>query len=239
MDPAKIQAINDWSKPTTTKGVRGFLGLVSYYRKFIKGFGSIAAPLNRLLTKDGFTWSQEAIDALSQLKEALSSPPVLRLPDFTQRFVVECDACGIGIGAILSQQGKPIAFFNEALKVAALVLSTYEKEMLTIVKAILKWRPYLLNQPFTVKTYHKSLKFLMEQRITTPAQARWLPKLLGYDYVIEYKRGLENQGADALSRVVEFNFLAVSLACADWWEELQLEVLQDSFYDQLSTGKPT
>ena len=77
VDPAKIQAINDWPKPTTSKGVQGFLGLDGYYRKFIKGFGSIAAPLNRLLTKDGFTWSQEAADAFSQLKETLSSPPVL------------------------------------------------------------------------------------------------------------------------------------------------------------------
>ena len=111
--------------------------------------------------------------------------------------------------------------------------------MLAIVKAIRKWRPYLLGRPFTVKTDQKSLKFLMEQRITTPAQARWLPKLLGYDYVIEYKRGPENQGADALSRMVECNFLAVSLPHADWWKELQLEVLQDSFYDQLSTGTPT
>ena len=149
------------------------------------------------------------------------------------------ESYGIGIGAILSQQGKPIAFFSEALKETALVLSTYEKEMLAIVKAIRKWRPYLLNRPFMVKTDQKSLIFLMEQRITTPAQARWLPKLLGYDYVIEYKRGLENQGADALFRVVEFNLLAVSLACADWWKELQLEVLQDSFYDQLSARKPT
>ena len=130
--------------------------------------------------------------------------------------MVECDACDIGIGAILSQQGKPIAFFSEALKGTTLVLSTYEKEMLAIVKAIRKWRPYLLGRPFTVKTDQKSLKFLMEQRITTPAQARWLLKLLGYDYVIEHKQGPENQGANALSRVVEFNFLAVSLPRVDW-----------------------
>ena len=152
--------------------------------------------------------------------------------------MVECDACGIGIGAILSQQGKPIAFFSEALKGAALALLTYEKEMLAIVNAIRKWRPYLLGRPFTVKTDQKSLKFLMEQIITSPAQARWLPKLLGYDYVIEYKRGPENQGADALSRVVQCNFLTASLPHAYWWKELQLEVLQDSFYDQLSTRKP-
>jgi hypothetical protein len=152
------------------------------------------------------------------------------LPDFSQRFFIECDACGTGIGAILIQQGQPIAFFSEALKGSSLALSTYEKEMLAIVKAIRKWRPYLLGRPFTVRTDHKSLKFLLEQRITTPAQTRWLPKLLGYDYVVEYKKGPDNKGADALSRKVEFNFMAVSLPQPDWWIRLQQEVQQDSFY---------
>jgi len=81
--------------------------------------------------------------------------------------------------------------------------------------------------------YKKSLKYLLEQRITTPVQTRWLPKLLGYDYQIEYKRGLENQGADSLSRVVEFQFLSLSLLSADWWSLLQKEIQQDSFYGDL------
>ena len=102
--------------------------------------------------------------------------------------------------------------------------------MLAIVKAIRKWGPYLLGRPFTVKTNQKSLKFFLEQRITTPAQARWLPKLLGYDYTIEYKRGQENQGADAFSHKAEINFFAVSLPQANWWKTLQTEIQQDSFY---------
>lgn len=103
-----------------------------------------------------------------------------------------------------------MAVYSKALKGSALNLSTYKKEMLAIVKAIRKWHPYLLGRPFTLRMDQKSLKYLLEQRITTPAQARWLPKLLRYDYEIEYKRGKENGGADALSRVVEFNFLAIS-----------------------------
>jgi hypothetical protein len=112
--------------------VRGFLGLAGYYRKFIRHFGGIAAPLNRLLGKDGFQWNNAAEKAFQQLKEALTSPLVLRLPDFTQQFVIECDASGIGLGAILLQQNQPIAYFSEALKGSALLLSTYEKEMLAI-----------------------------------------------------------------------------------------------------------
>ena len=111
------------------------------------------------------------------------------MPDFSQPFVVECDTCGVGIGAILSQNDKPVTFFSEALKGSMLALSTYEKEMFAIVKAIRKWHPYLLGKPFIVRTDQKSLKYLMEQRITTLAQTRWLPKILGYDYTIQYKKG--------------------------------------------------
>ncbi|RVW26324.1 Transposon Tf2-12 polyprotein [Vitis vinifera] len=123
--------------------------------------------------------------AFTQLKEALTLPPILRLLNFTQRFVIECDASGIGLGAILTQENRPVAYYSQALKGSALSLSTYEIEMLAIVKAIKLWRPYLLGKPFTVRTNQKSLKYLLEQRITTPAQTRWLPKLLGYDYEIE------------------------------------------------------
>ena len=191
VDPAKIQVLIEWPTPITAKGVRGFLGLAGYYRKFIRHFGSIAAPLTRLLSKDGFQWNEVAEMAFTQLKEALTSPPILRLPDFTQRFVIDCDASGIGLGAILTQENRPVAYFSQALKGSALSLSTYEKEMLAIVKAIKLWRPYFLGKPFTVCTDQKSLKYLLEQRITTPAQTRWLPKLLGYDYEIEYNVGLK------------------------------------------------
>ena len=239
VDPAKIQAVIEWPPPITTKGVCGFLGLAGYYQKFIHHFGCIATPLTRLLSKDGFQWNEAAKMAFQQLKEALTSPPILRLPDFTQRFVIECDASGIRLGAILLQQNQPMAYFSETLKGSALALSTYEKKMLAIVKAIKKWRPYLLGKPFTVRIDHKSLKYLLEQRITTPARARWLPKLLGYDYKIEYKSGPENQGADSLSRAVEFQFLSISQPRADWWPLLQKEVQHDSFYANLLHKQPS
>ncbi|KAB5512461.1 hypothetical protein DKX38_029489 [Salix brachista] len=144
--------MNEWPTPTTVKGVRGFLGLAGYYRKFVSGFGGIAAPLTQLLTKEGFHWSAEETTTFNQLKQALVSPPILRLPDFTQAFIIESDACGVVIGAILIQEDHPVAFYSEALKGSALNLSTYEKEMLAIVKAICKWRTYLLGKPFIVRT---------------------------------------------------------------------------------------
>lgn len=136
VEPAKIKVVMDWPIPSSSRGVRGFLGLAGYYRKFIRGFGELAAPLTRLLTKEIFLWTQEASAAFVQLKHALTSPPVLRLPDFTQPFVIESDANNKGIGAILTQQNQPVVFFSEALKGSALALSTYGKEMLAIVKAI-------------------------------------------------------------------------------------------------------
>ena len=233
VDPDKVQVVVAWPTPSTARGVRGFLGLVDYYRKLIRNFGSMAASLTILLTKEKFCWNSEAAAAFQQLKTALTTPPTLCLPDFSQRFVIECDASGVEIGTVLTQHNQPVAFFSEALKGSTLALSTYEKEMLAIVKAVRKWRSYLLGKPFTVRTDHKILKYLLEQRITTPAQSRWIPKLLGYDYIIEYKRGSENQAADSLSRQGELQFLSISVPHANWWPNLRKEVRQDPFYASL------
>jgi hypothetical protein len=190
----------------------------------------MAAPMTKLLTKEKFHWTDATKATFNQLKQALMTPPTLCLPDFSQPFVVECDASGLGIGAVLTQNSHPVAYFSAALKGTSLTLSTYEKEMLAIVKAIRKWRHYLLGKPFIVRTDHKSLKYLLEQRITTPAQTRWLPKLLGYDYTIKYKKGVENQAANSLSRIGEVHFLFISVPHADWWPQLQTKMKQDPFY---------
>jgi len=156
-----------------------------------------------LLKKNAFLWTPAATDAFEHLKTVVTTPPVLRLPDFSLPFTIECDACGKGLGAVLMQQGRPIAFISRALKGQALLLSTYEKELLSLVTAVQKWCPYLLGRPFIVKTDQQSLKFLLEQRIGTPSQQRWMSKLLGYDFINEYKRGKENRVADTLSRQFE------------------------------------
>ena len=215
-DPKKTSAMQQWPVPTSVKALRGFLGLTRYYRKFIKGYGSIAQPLTTLLKKDSFRWNDKAQQAFNSLKEAVSHPPVLALLDFSQPFVIECDASGTGLGAILMQHNRPIAFHSQALKGKHLHLSTYETELLALATAMRKWRPYLVGKPFVVKTDHQSLKFLLEQRIATPAQQKWLAKLLGYVFVVEYKKGVYNKVADALSR--------------------QFEAIPGSGYDQLGNS---
>nr|GFC79231.1 putative mitochondrial protein [Tanacetum cinerariifolium] len=127
--------------------------------------------------------------------------PVLKLPDFNEPVIVETDASGEGIGAVLQQSGHPIAYYSKKLAPRHHSLSTYEKELLVVIQALHKWRGYLLDKHFIIKINHFSLKYLLEQRISTPAQMKWLPKLMRFDYEIIYKRGIENEAADALSRV--------------------------------------
>lgn len=142
----------------------------------------MAAPLHKLVGKAPFYWDLTTENAFQQLKKSLTTTLTLGLPDWSKPFTVKCDASGVGIGAILTQQGRPIAYFSAPLKGSMLAWSTYEKEMLAIVKAVRKWRSYLLGRPFVVKTDHISLKYLVEQRVSAPAQAQWLPKLMGYDF---------------------------------------------------------
>uniref|UniRef100_A0A2N9H0U4 Integrase catalytic domain-containing protein n=1 Tax=Fagus sylvatica TaxID=28930 RepID=A0A2N9H0U4_FAGSY len=151
-NPKKIAAMVDWPIPKSLKALRGFLKLTGYYRKFIKGYGQIASPFTSLLNKDAFLWSDNAEKAFEELKAAVSQPPVLALPDFSKTFVIECDASGFGMGAVLMQDGRPLAYYSQALKGKNLFLSTYEKELLALVLSVKKWRPYLFATIFTIKT---------------------------------------------------------------------------------------
>ena len=226
-DPKKIEAMQNWPTPISIKALRGFLGLIGYYRKFIRNYGVIAAPLTALLKKDSFHWF-----AFKALKQAVSNPQVLALPNFSVPFVIECDASGYGLGAILMQESRPLAYHSEALKGRCLHLSTYEKELLALVKVVKKWRPYLVGNPFFIRTDQHSLKYILEQRISTPTQQKWITKLLGYSFVVEYKKGRENKVADALSRVqssVDNSSLAASLYSISFPCPLWLDSLKDSY----------
>ncbi|GJU05072.1 putative mitochondrial protein [Tanacetum coccineum] len=160
--------------------------------------------------------------AYNQLKKAMMEAPVLALPNFDQEFVVEMDASRTGIGAVLCQNRHPIAYFSKTLAAKHQSLSTYEKNFLAVVAALDKWKGYLLDRHFKIKTNHFSLKYLLNQKLTTPYQLKWLPKLLGYDYKISYKKGNENMVADVLSRVNQSDELlqiAVSSVASDVWEK--------------------
>ncbi|XP_068639334.1 uncharacterized mitochondrial protein AtMg00860-like [Aristolochia californica] len=165
VDQSKIQAIIDWPPPTSITALKGFLGLAGYHRKFIRSYSQIAATLHNLLKKNAFTWSETVDHSFQQLKEALSSTPVLQLLDFDELVVVECDALGGGIGAVLQQQGHLIAYFSQQL--GHHKLAAYERELIGLANTIQNWWPYLWGCPFLIQTDHCSLKYLLEQRLTT------------------------------------------------------------------------
>ncbi|KAJ4765914.1 polyprotein [Rhynchospora pubera] len=199
-DASKIEAIIHWPTPQNARGLRGFLGLAGYYRRFVKDYGVICKPLTQLLGKKGFQWSLKAQEAFERLKTAMTSAPVLALPDFFEPFCIEADACDVGLGAVLTQNGRPLVFLSKALGVKNAAKSTYEKELMAIVMAISKWRHYLQDKPFVTKTDQQSLKYLLEQKLKHQLQHKALVKFIGPDYTIRYKRGKHNVVADALSR---------------------------------------
>ncbi|XP_038972753.1 uncharacterized protein LOC103696780 isoform X1 [Phoenix dactylifera] len=233
VDTTKIQAMKEWPRPTTVTELRGFLGLTGYYRKFVKSYGVIAAPLTTLLRKGQFQWNLQAEQAFHLLKQAMMTTPVLDIPNFSETFVVETDASDKGIGAVLTQGGKPVAYMSKALGVTKKGWSTYAKEMLAIMEAVRMWRPYLLGRKFQIRTDQKSLRHFLEQRVSTPEQQKWVTKLLGYEYEIVYKPEKDNSAADALSRLPEEIALhALSRPVFDIWEEIRTANQEDHYLQQ-------
>ena len=167
-DEDKIKKMINWPPPTNISGLRGFLGLTGYYRRFVKGYGEIAAPLTKLLQKNAFKWNEEANTAFENLKLAMTTLPVLALPDWNIPFIIETDASGVGLGAVISQNGHPIAFFSQKLSTRAQNKSIYERELMAVVLSVQKWRHYLLGRKFTILSDQKALKFLLEQREVSP-----------------------------------------------------------------------
>jgi len=142
--------------------LRAFLGLTGYYRKFVKHYGQITKPLTDILRPKHFLWTPSAQAAFDNLKRAMTTTPVLALPDFQETFTVETDACQDGIGAVLMQKGQPIAFLSKALGEKHKTLSIYEKEFLALIMAVKRWRHYLQRKEFIIQTDHKSLAYLNE-----------------------------------------------------------------------------
>ena len=187
--------------PLSVKELRAFLGLAGYYRKFIALYGLISKPLTELLMKHvQFLWTSTIEQAFQALKKALMNAPVLALPNFQLPFDIYTDASGLGVGAVLSQGGHPVAYLSKALCPRNQALSTYEKECLVLIMAVEKWKQYLQHQKFTIYTDHKSLIHLEAQQLTNSMQHRAFFKLLGLQYEVKYHQGSANTVADALSR---------------------------------------
>ena len=186
-DSTKTEAMLHWPTPQSVTELRVFLGLTGYYRRFVKNYGILAHPLTQLLRKKMFQWSPAAQQAFDTLKQAMTTTPVLALPNFAQPFTVETDACEDGIGAVLLQNAQPIAFLSKALGPTHKAMSIYEKEFLALIMVVERWRSYLHLQEFVITTDHKSLAYLSEQNLHSDMQRKAMTRLMGLKFRIVYR----------------------------------------------------
>jgi hypothetical protein len=205
-DPVKIEKVRNYPMPTSVTQIKGFIGIASYYRRFINNFAAIARPLHNLTKKGQNTWNQESIEAFQKLKEALTTTPVLMRPDFDKPFILVTDASRVGIGAILTQLDSeghehPIQYISRGLRGSEVNYGVSKLEGLAIVWAVKIFRPYLLGKKFTIITDHSAINGLLKSQEPTGILARWISILNEYDYEVKYRPGRVNESADFLSRI--------------------------------------
>ena len=199
-------AILQWKRPQTVTEVRSFLGLAGYYRRFIQNFSRIAIPLTRLTRKNiPFIWTKDCEQSFQELQRRLTSAPVLVLPSGSGNFVVCTDASAQGLGAVLMQNGKVVAYASRQLRPHEENYPTHDLELAAVVFALKLWRHYLYGETFEIFTDHQSLKYIFTQKDLNLRQRRWIEYLKDYDFTLQYHPGKVNVVADALSRKVKIS----------------------------------
>lgn len=199
-DSTKIDAIVSWPTPTSLYEIRSLHGLASFYRNFIRNFSTLVSPITECLKGVNFKWTKEAQSSFEHIKAKMTEAPVLALPNFDKLFELGYDASGVGIGVVLSQDNRLIAFFSEKLSESRQKYTTYEKEFYAIVRALEHWRHYLISNEFILHSDHEALTYINGQHKLKPRHARWVEFLQAYTFHIKHKSGVTNKVADALSR---------------------------------------
>ena len=201
VDSSKVEAVLNWSQPRTVADIRSFLGLAGYYRRFIKDFSRIAAPMTKLTQKGvPFIWSAECEEAFQELKVRLTTAPVLIIPEQGIGYTVYTDASLRGLGCVLMQRKKVVAYASRQLKSHEKNYPTHDLELAAVVHALKIWRHYLYGERFELFSDHKSLKYIFTQKELNLRQRRWMEYLEDYDFGLNYHPGKANAVADALSR---------------------------------------
>jgi hypothetical protein len=230
VDPSNVKDILEWKSPTTVHQVRSFLGLTGYYRRFIPDFSKIVKPITGLLKNDTkFDWSSKCNEAFEQLKVLLTNAPVLAQPDIEKSFDVYCDASGSGLGYVLMQEGRVIAYASRQLRRHEEHYPTHDLELVAVVHALKIWRHYLLGNICHLYTDQKSLKYIFTHSELNMRQRRWLELIKDYDLEIHYHPGKANVVADALSHKLYCHCLTIrtpdTTLCQEM-EKLNLGIVQ-------------
>jgi hypothetical protein len=251
VDPSKVQEVMDWKPPKSVHQIRSFLDLVEYYHRFIPDFSRIAKPMTELLKKGvKFVWSEACEKAFHTLRQHLTSAPVLVQPDNSKPFEVFCDASGTGLGCVLMQEGRVIAYALLELRPHKINYPTHDLELAVVVHALKIWRHYLMGNHCNIFTDHKSLKYIFTQSKLNMRQRRWFELIKDYDLEVHYHPGKANVVADALSHKVHCNHLELEPVCDPLCEEmrrLNLEVVrqgnlyalaaESNLYDRIVTAQ--
>jgi hypothetical protein len=240
VDPSKVKDILDWKPPTTVHQVRSFLGMAGYYRRFIPDFSKVSKPITELLKNNvKFNWSPECNEAFEKLKKLLTTPHVLAQPNIEKSFDVYCDASGTGIGCVLMQEGRVIAYASRQLRRHEEHYPTHDLELAAVVHALKIWRHYLLGNTCHIYTDHKSLKYIFTQSELNIRQRRWLELIKDYDLEVHYHPGKANVVADALSRKSQCNCLSakpLTVTLCQEMEKLNMEIVPQALIANLQLG---
>lgn len=237
VDPAKVAAVLQWEQPKTVTEIRSFLGLAGYYRRFIEGFSKIAGPLTQLTRKDHpFVWTEKCENSFQQLKKKLTTSPVLVLPNPSELYEVYCDASYQGLGCVLMQGKKVVAYASRQLRPHEKNYPTHDLELAAIVFALKIWRHYLYGSRFDVFSDHKSLKYLFDQKELNMRQRRWMEFINDYEFQLMYHPGKANVVADALSRktIHVSTMMVKELELLEQFRDLNLYTIRKK--DRISLG---
>ena len=200
-DLEKVEAVMSCERPKLVFKIRSFLGLARYYRRFIEDFSRIEAPMTRLTRKEvKFEWDDRCEEAFQELKKRLTSAPILIVPDRGQGYIVYCDASRAGLGYMLMQSGRVVAYGSRQLKNHKQNYPTHDMELAAVVFTLKIWRHYLYGEEFEVYSDHKSLKYIFTQRDLNMRQRKWMEFLEDYDFTLHYHPGNVNVLASITSR---------------------------------------
>jgi hypothetical protein len=238
MDPQKVSAILSWPEPTSVTQLKQFLGLLGYYDDFVDHLADVAFPLTELFKKNvPWVWGPVQSAAFSKLKDLVTSPPCLLIPDLNLPFVIHCDASGYALGAVLQQdQGRglqPIAFLSRKFQPPERNLAPYDRELLALVHALLTWKHLILGSRLTVHTDQHALKYLLTSPTRTSRQERWLAEIMRFMPDIKYVKGSDNVVADALSRRADLAAFTISTVSSSLLQAVKLANVDDPTAQQL------